>query len=220
MYRAITSELRASEKNDNIKAVLFTGIGDSFTSGNDLKDFAKLKTAEDFKDIVSFLHTVSEYKKPMIAAVNGLAIGIGTTLLFHCDLAFATPNAHFQLPFIDLGLCPEGASSLLLTQTAGYKKATELLMTGRAFTAQEALEFNMINELFSKDSLLEKTLNHLNALTQKPTQALQVTKQLLKRPHAQAIAEAIEVECAYFIKQLQTQETQDIISNKITGSRK
>ncbi|QGN85091.1 enoyl-CoA hydratase-related protein [Piscirickettsia salmonis] len=114
MYQTLVTELDIASQDDTIKAILFTGTAETFTSGNDLNDFAKLRSAEDLKDVVNFLHRISTHKKPLIAAVNGLAIGIGTTLLLHCDLAFSTTESHFQLPFIHLGLCPEGASSVLL----------------------------------------------------------------------------------------------------------
>ncbi|AKP74125.1 enoyl-CoA hydratase-related protein [Piscirickettsia salmonis] len=220
MYQTLVTELDIANQDDTIKAILFTGTADTFTSGNDLNDFAKLRSAEDLKDVVNFLHRISTHKKPLIAAVNGLAIGIGTTLLLHCDLAFSTTESRFQLPFIHLGLCPEGASSVLLAQATGYKKAAELLMTGKAFTGQEALEMNIINQLFPKETLLEKTHEYLDILAQQPIQALQITKQLLKRPQAQSITETIEVECAHFINQLQNKETQTIIKNKLTPVKK
>ena len=135
MYRALADALAAAESDAQVRVVLVHGKPDCFTAGNDLKDFLERPPAGENSPVFQFLRGISTATKPLVAAVGGPAVGVGTTMLLHCDFVYAAPNARFQMPFVTLGLVPEAASSLLLPMLAGYQRAAELLLLGKPFTA-------------------------------------------------------------------------------------
>jgi enoyl-CoA hydratase/carnithine racemase len=139
MYRAMGEALAAAEADSAVRAILIHGARDCFTAGNDLKDFLERSSGGGPSEAFRFISALPKLAKPLVAAVGGPAVGIGTTLLLHCDLVYAAPGARFQLPFVPLGLVPEAASSLLLPMVAGYQRAAELLLLGQPFTADKAL---------------------------------------------------------------------------------
>ena len=149
MYRALTDALRQATEDDAIHALLIQGQSDCFTAGNDLADFVGKETLEADDPILQFLHTLADFPKPVIAAVGGAAVGIGTTLLLHCDLVYLADNARLQLPFVELGLVPEFASSLLLPRSVGHLKAAELLLLAEAIDADEALQLGLANRVLA-----------------------------------------------------------------------
>jgi enoyl-CoA hydratase/carnithine racemase len=144
--------------------------------------------------------------------VDGLAVGVGTTLLLHCDLVYATPEARFQLPFVNLGLVPEAASSFLLPKVAGYQRAAEMLLLGEVFTAEQALAAGMLNGILPSNQLLEHALGVAHKLAEKPAQALRLTKQLLKQPYLSQIEQTMRAEGVQFIRQLSSPEAREAFS--------
>jgi enoyl-CoA hydratase/carnithine racemase len=211
MYRGMTEGLRAAEADNSIRAVILTGTKDCFTAGNDLADFANAASGGP-SDAVAFLHTLAAAQKPVIAAVNGIAIGIGTTLLLHCDLVYAATSARFQLPFVDLGLCPEAGSSLILPSRAGHQRAAQLLFFGEPFGAEAARDLGLVNDVIADDQLPATAAGKARQLAEKPPAALRATKRLLKQGAAAAIAEAMARETQQFAALLQGPEAKEAMT--------
>lgn len=206
-YTGLIAALGAAEADGSVRAILLTGAGGCFTSGNDIKDFAAAAAAGEGPRIaIDFLTAISTTTKPIVAAVEGFAVGIGTTMLLHCDLAVAGAGASFRLPFVSLGLCPEGGSSYLLPLVAGQKKAAELLMLGEAFDAQAALGAGLLNAVVTQGTALDHALGKAKALAALPPQSLALTKTLLKRGTRTATAETIEAEARHFGERLRSPE--------------
>ncbi|BCB17974.1 enoyl-CoA hydratase-related protein [Bosea sp. ANAM02] len=206
-YAGLIAAIAAAEADASVRAILLTGAGGTFTSGNDIKDFAMAAAAgEGPRVAIDFLEAISTAKKPIVAAVEGFAVGIGTTMLLHCDLAFAARSATFRLPFATLGLCPEGGSSYLLPLVAGSKKAAELLMLGEAFDSETAAAAGIVNAVTEDGTALEAGLAKAKALAALPPESLALTKMLLKRGAAQAVAETIATEARHFGERLKSPE--------------
>lgn len=199
MYAALSAAFARATDNAAIRAVMVRGQDDLFTAGNDLSDFlAAGGQADRPAEAMRFLQVISSFEKPIVAAVAGNAIGIGTTLLFHCDLVYAADNARFQMPFVNLGLCPEGASSLVLPRLAGHVQAAELLMLCEPFNAARALELGVINAVLRPEELMDKALSQARRLAQQPSAALRITKALMKRSQNAAIKETLNTEGLQF----------------------
>lgn len=204
-YAGLIEALRAADADPAVKAVVLTGAEGSFSSGNDIKDFTK---ADGPAVAIEFLNTISIVTKPVVAAVEGHAVGIGTTMLLHCDLAYAGHSAIFRLPFVTLGLCPEGASSYLLPLLAGTKRAAELLMLGEPFGPDQALAAGIVNAVTEEGGALAKALERASALAALPPQSVALTKMLLKRGNAAIVAETIAVEARHFAERRMSEEAQ------------
>jgi enoyl-CoA hydratase/carnithine racemase len=209
MYAGLADALAAAEADRGVRVVLLHGAGDAFTAGNDLADFLANPPHGTDRPAPRFLHAISHAAKPIVAAVHGVAIGIGTTLLAHCDLVYAAEATRFQLPFVNLGLCPEGASSLLLPLAAGYQRAAELLMLGEPFTAAKARELGLVTEVVSGSELLATAGAAARKLAAKPPASLRLTKQLLKRPLMPQIEAALAAEFAAFADRLASPEAKE-----------
>ena len=205
MYRAMSDALDAAAHDATVRAVLLCGQPDLFTAGNDLGDFLEGHAREEAQG-ARFLHAISAFPKPLVAAVGGLAIGIGTTMLMHCDLVVASDEARFQLPFVPLGLCPEAGSSLLLPQLAGHRLAAELLLLGDPFDAATAQRAGIVNHVVPGSALLEHARGLAQRLARQPGDALRTTKALLRRPLGRSVREAIEEEYPHFERLLQSDE--------------
>lgn len=206
-YAGLIEAITAAEADESIRAVLLTGAGNCFTSGNDIKDFAAAAAAgEGPRVAIDFLNAIATARKPIVAAVEGFAVGIGTTMLLHCDLAFAGATASFRLPFVTLGLSPEGGSSYLLPLVAGGKRAAELLMLGEAFDAATAAEAGLLNAVVPEGTALEHGLARAKALAALPPQSVALTKMLLKRGTAEVVAETIAIEADHFGRRLRSAE--------------
>lgn len=206
-YAGLIEAFASAEADPATRAILLTGAGGCFTSGNDIKDFAAAAaTGEGARIAIDFLTAISTATKPVVAAVEGFAVGIGTTMLLHCDLAFAGEKAVFRMPFVALGLSPEGASSYLLPLVAGSKKAAELLMLAEAFGPQAALEAGLLNAVVAEGAALETALARAKALAALPPESLALTKMLLKRGSASAVAETIATEAKHFGERLKSPE--------------
>ncbi len=206
-YLGLIAAFAAAEADAEIRAIVVTGTGGCFTSGNDIRDFAA--SADDGARVaMDFLGAISTATKPVVAAVEGFAVGIGTTMLLHCDLAFAGTGAMFRMPFVTLGLCPEGASSYLLPLAAGSKRAAELLMLGESFGPQAALEAGLLNGVVAEGKALEAALDKAKALAALPPQSVALTKMLLKRGQAASVAETLMTEARHFGERLRSAEAQ------------
>lgn len=183
MYTGLGDALEQAENDPDIRCVLITGGNDCFTAGNDLGEFAAgLPGAFEDTPVGRFLLLLASATKPIVAAVNGPAVGIGTTMLLHCDMVFAGANTRFQMPFVNLGLCPEGASSLLLPSWLGRVRAAELLMLGDAFTADDAARLGLINRVCDPTETEATAREICSRLAKQAPAAIRATKELLNRP--------------------------------------
>jgi enoyl-CoA hydratase/carnithine racemase len=210
MYAALSEALEVAGRDAAVRAVLFRGEGGSFTSGNDLGDFMQSPPTDDNSPVMRFLTALARFEKPIVAAVEGHAIGIGTTLLLHCDLVYAAPTARFQLPFVNLALVPEAASSFLLPRLVGHARASELLFFGEPFDAAAARELGIVNAV--ADDVLGHARARVRALVEKPAEALKLTKRLLKEPLAGDIPSRMRAEGALFIERLASAEVREAIT--------
>lgn len=211
MYASAANALNSADTDAAVRAVIITGAGDAFTAGNDLKDFAENPPKGADAPVFQFMDALASFKKPVIAAVNGVAVGIGTTLLLHCDLAYAVPTAKFALPFVNLALVPEFGSSLLLERFVGLRKAQELLMTGETFTAETALNLGLVGALVPAEELLATAKAKAALLAAKPPSALRQTKALI-RGDLDGVKARIAAEAKVFGDRLQSAELQEAVS--------
>lgn len=212
MYDAMTVALESAEEDNQVRVVMIHGTENCFTSGNDLSDFARNPPQGENSPVFRFLRTLSRVKKPIIAMVSGPAVGIGTTLLLHCDLVYADETARFRLPFVSLGLCPEAASSYLLPKLAGYLRASEILLLGEALDAERALELGLVNRIFPYSDLLDQVIAKASQLVAQPPASVRLTKALLKENHTQQVAEVMSKEGKLFLDQLEKPEAQAAIN--------
>lgn len=215
MYQALTAALQQASHDESVHVVLLQGQATCFTAGNDLADFMGKTTLEADDPILQFLHAFADFPKPVIAAVAGPAVGIGTTLLLHCDLVYLADNARLQLPFVELGLVPEFASSLLLPRAIGHLKAAELLLLAEAMDAGEALRLGLANRVVAAEELLGLARETGLRLAAKPPKALQKSKALLKQELRQAVHFVIDMEARAFSQALQGEEAQSRIARKL-----
>ncbi|HRE55111.1 MAG TPA: enoyl-CoA hydratase [Candidatus Competibacter sp.] len=205
MYTALAAVLKHAEADPEIRVLVLTGSGDSFTSGNDIVDFLTAPPAGENSPVFQFLTGLHRFEKPLVAAVNGLAVGIGVTLLLHCDMVYVRAGARLQLPFANLGLCPEAGSSVLLPQRIGYPRAAELLLLGEPFSPEQALAWGLINGVgVDAETTLDLALAAARRLAAQPAAAARLTKALLKEPEAARVSEAIAREARHFVELLQS----------------
>lgn len=207
-YQGLVDALAAAEADDDVRAIVITGAGGCFTSGNDIRDFAAAGVGAGPRVATDFLAAISTAPKPLVAAVEGFAVGIGTTMLLHCDFAFAGKGASFRMPFAALGLCPEGASSYLLPLVGGTKRAAELLMLAEAFGPETALDVGLLSGVTEEGGALAQALARATALAAMPPQSIRLTKSLLKQAHKAGVAEAIATESRHFGERLTSAEAQ------------
>jgi enoyl-CoA hydratase/carnithine racemase len=208
MYLGMIEGLKQAETDPQVRVVLITGSQDCFTAGNDLMDFANAKPGET-SPAITYLQTLAAAQKPVVAAVGGVAVGIGTTMLLHCDLVYAGSDSRFQLPFVNLGLCPEAGSSLLLPELMGHRRAADLLFFGEPFNAEVAHNLGLVNRVVPNNEVLATATASARQLAEKPPSALRTTKSLLKRGSAEAIAEAMSRETEQFAALLQGPEARE-----------
>lgn len=209
MYAAMTLALMEANADDEIKAAVFFGVPGSFSAGNDLADFMAIaKDVSLAKEVHGFIHQLPMFEKPLLSGVDGLAIGIGTTLNLHCDLTFATPRSFFRTPFTDLALVPEAASSLLGPRIMGQQRAYAMFAAGVGFSAEEAREAGLVWKIIGEDDLEATTLAAASELVAKPRKALAITRKLLKGSIGEIHAR-MEDETIYFNSQLQSREAME-----------
>ena len=212
MYQTMAEALLAAEAHAAVRVVLFEGSPAIFTAGNDLEDFLKNPPSGSDSPVFRFLTAISHAKKPLIAAVAGAAVGIGTTMLLHCDAVYAADNARFSLPFASLGLCPEAASSLLLPSLAGYQRAAEKLMFGEPFDAAEAREMGLVNQILPAAELTAFAHARARKLAALPAAALRTTKALMRGAHLKAVEAQMAEEGAQFRKLLASPAAKEAFS--------
>ena len=202
MYTALADAIAAAEADAGVRVILIHGSEDAFTAGNDIEDFVRRPPRDESTPVFRFLSVMSAAAKPIVAAVNGPAVGIGTTLLLHCDLAYAGENARFQLPFVSLGVVPEFASSYLLPAVAGYARAAELLLLGLPFDARKALECGIVTQVAPASDTLRLATEAAQRLASLPEPSVRLTKQLMKSAHAEAVQRQLVVEGRHFRRML------------------
>ena len=198
MYEALTAAIAQAEGDRAVRVMLLHGTPEAFTAGNDIEDFMQRPPQGEEAPVFRFLKTMSQAKKPIVAAVNGPAVGIGTTLLLHCDLVYAAEDARFQLPFVALGVVPEFASSYLLPLVAGYHRAAELLLLGDPFDAKKAAECGFVTRVVPAAETLTAARAAAARVAALPAKSVQASKALMKAPHAAAVAAQLQAESAQF----------------------
>ncbi|WP_370318813.1 crotonase/enoyl-CoA hydratase family protein [Oricola sp.] len=209
MYDAMAKALREGEADDAVRVHVFLGSPGAFSSGNDLQDFLAIAMGGDHGDDVwDFLIALATATKPVVSGVDGLAIGIGTTIHLHCDMTFATPGSLFRTPFTDLALVPEAASSLLAPRIMGHQRAFALLGMGEGFTAEQALDAGLIWQIVERDHLEDEVMAAAGALEKKPPKALQLAKKLMKGDQEQVLAR-LRDEGELFLQQLKSDEARE-----------
>jgi enoyl-CoA hydratase/carnithine racemase len=205
MYGALVDALNEVRADDSVRVVLISGAGASFTAGNDLNDFISQPELGDNNNAVRFLRLLPTFRKVLIAAVHGQTVGIGVTMLLHCDLVVAARSTQMTLPFVKLGLVPEAGSSLLLPRAIGHHRASELLLLGKPFDAAAALEMGIVNRVVEDNSLMDEARNLARAVAEQPPTALLTTKRLL-RSEAGTVPARIGQELEAFREQLGSAE--------------
>lgn len=180
MYQSMADAIGAAHDDSSVRAILIHGQQDVFTAGNDLEDFLKNPPADTSAPVFQFMQALATAEKPVIAAVNGAAVGIGTTMLMHCDLVYCADNSLFSMPFVSLGICPEFASTLLVPLNAGYHKAAEKLLLGDPISADEALEMKIVNRVLPRDDVLDHAIKQAGRFNQLPPDSVRTTKRLLR----------------------------------------
>jgi enoyl-CoA hydratase/carnithine racemase len=207
MYATLAEALGAAAEDSELRVVTILGSGGTFTSGNDLRDFQQAPPLDLDQPVFRFLRAISTFPKPLVAGVEGLAVGVGTTMLLHCDLVIAAANAQFSMPFVDLALVPEAGSSLLLPQLIGRHRAARHLMLGEPFDATTAFGYGLVTELVTSD-LETRVTQVAEKIAAKPPEAVRMTKRLL-RSGEEAVAARIEEEAKLFAARLSSPEAME-----------
>lgn len=212
MYEVLGQTLNEAASDTKIRVVVLTGNEQIFSAGNDLGDLAQNPPDTADAPVWKFLHELSAFPKPIIAAVCGAAVGIGTTMLLHCDLIFAGDNAKFSLPFVNLGVCPEAASSLLLPRLAGYQRAARALLTGEPFDAKFALQIGLVNEILPAAEANAFAQSEASKLVGKPLSAVVETKRLMKMSEHPATEAQMEEEARAFARMISAGAAKEAIA--------
>ncbi|VVM51425.1 putative enoyl-CoA hydratase echA8 [Pseudomonas fluorescens] len=207
MYSHLAEALQQADTDPDINAVLITGSAECFTAGNDIADFLQQPPGNLDSPVFRFMLNLLECRKPVIAAVAGAAVGIGTTLLLHCDLVYVARDARLRMPFVNLGLCPEFGSSLILPRLLGHAKASELLLLGEGFSGEQAATWGIASEaLGSGEEALAKAREMALRFESLPPEAVRISKQLMKAPDREQLRKVIEEEGALFTQRLRSPE--------------
>lgn len=210
MYEQMAVAIEGATDSD-AKVILIEGEGDCFTAGNNIADFANPDEAEHINETAHFMNALMKCELPVVTKIRGLAVGIGTTMLLHCDFVYCDETAKFIMPFIDLGLVPEYASSYILPRIAGHRKASEWLMLGKPFNGEEARQFGIVTELFAADQLDSMVDRVIEALCKKPKVALRNTKMLMKSD-ANSVESHMNEELDFFIDAMRSEPAQEAFS--------
>lgn len=206
MYGAMAGALKAGDADASIRAHLFLGVPGAFTAGNDLADFLAYATGGELGgEVFDFLLGIARAEKPIVAGVDGVAVGVGTTMQFHCDVTIASPRALFRTPFVDLGIVPEAGSSLLAPRAIGQQNAFALLALGEAFSAERALAAGLVGAIVPEDELEAAAIDKANAIAAKPPEALRLARDLLRGDRAAVVAR-IEKENMLLAERLKSPE--------------
>jgi len=213
MYAALADAFESAAGDDGVRLITLGGQGQDFTAGNDLGDFmAELPRDGSDIPVWRLLRALAKNQVPVVAAVHGNAVGIGTTMLFHCDFVIAEEGTRFLMPFVDLGLVPEAASSLILPRLAGRRRAARYLLLGEPFGPEEALDFGLVSHIAPAGQLDAIVDRVVEALRAKPAEALRLTQRLLRRGNTDELLERMELENGHFSERLTSTEVRDAIS--------
>jgi enoyl-CoA hydratase/carnithine racemase len=212
MYAGLADAVNAAEADPQVRVAVLRGSDECFCAGNDVADFLKRPPLREGSPSARFFDAMLAFGKPMVAAVAGPAVGIGTTMLLHCDLVYAAPNARFQMPFVPLGITPEFGSTYILPLLSGYQRAAELLLLGQPFDAQKAREVGIVTEVVAKEDLFKRTSQTAGQLAALPPQSLRLTKRMMKKRHAQAVRETIAEEVKVFGERLGSPEAKEAMA--------
>jgi enoyl-CoA hydratase/carnithine racemase len=207
MYGRLAEELNAAADEAAVRVVVLTGAGDSFSSGNDVGEFVQAPETGGDRPFMRMIRALLSVDKPVIAAVQGAAVGIGTTMLLHCDMVLASPDVKFVLPFARLGISPEAGSSLLLPMLAGVQRASELLLLGEPFGAEVAREIGLVNEVVPVELLLDRTMDRAAALAALPPASVRASKKLIRQAVRGELLDVIEREHEVLIERLKSPES-------------
>jgi enoyl-CoA hydratase/carnithine racemase len=211
MYAGLANGLNEAAGDFAVRAVVLTSEGDHFTAGNDISDFLANPPTNEDSDVARFLGSLLEFPKPLIAAVKGNAVGVGTTMLLHCDVVVAGPTAKFSMPFASLGLVPEAGSSYLFPLLVGYQRAAKIFLTGESFDAESALNMGLVASIASDP--LREALEIATHISEQPPQAMINTKALLKASKHDAVAAVMKAEFELFSLALQSEEAMEAFMN-------
>ena len=212
MYQQMADAIAAAHDDGTVRAILIHGQPEVFTAGNDLEDFAKNPPADINAPVFQFMQALGLSEKPVIAAVHGAAVGIGTTMLMHCDFAYCADNAMFSMPFVSLGLCPEFGSSYLVALNAGYHKAAEKLMLGDPLSAEEAFDMKIVNRILPPGEVLAYAHKQAARFNSLPPAAVRETKRLMKAAWRAPVEKVIMEEATTFGKLLRSPEAKEAFS--------
>ncbi len=212
MYSGMAEVIESAATNKEVRALLITGDANCFCAGNDLVDFMNLSAAPGDTPVERFMKALAEFEKPVVASVCGVAVGIGVTMLLHCDLVYCGEKTKLNMPFVSLGICPEFASSYVLPRLMGHVRAAELLMLGEAFTAETALQYGLVNALLPNEQVEAKAQEKAKHLASLAPKAMRVTKMLLKKWSNATSAEAIAFEAGHFMPMLKQPEAIESIT--------
>jgi enoyl-CoA hydratase/carnithine racemase len=207
MYAGLATGLNEAAGDFGIRAVIITSESQHFTAGNDISDFMDNPPTSESSEVSQFLESLLNFPKPLIAAVNGNAIGVGTTMLLHCDVVVASPTAKFSMPFASLGLVPEAGSSFLFPQLVGYQRAARIFMTGESFDAPMAVEMGLVTSI--ENDPLSEAMKIAQQIADQPPQAIINTKALLKARSHDAVAAVMKAEFEIFAMALQSDEAME-----------
>lgn len=210
MYTVLSDALEAARDDAAQRVVLFSGAGDAFTAGNDIADFAASRGRLD--EVARFITLLVDYPLPLVAAVHGAAVGIGTTMLLHCDLAWAAPSARFKTPFVDLGLVPEAGSSLLMPRAFGYARAAQLLLLGDTLDADTAALWGLVNGVVPEGELLAVATAAARKLATRAPSALRAAKALMRGNLRAELLATVQVEGERFKEHLTSPEAVEALT--------
>ena len=211
MYLTLADLLNRAAKEDQIRVVLCHGAGDSFCAGNDIEDFMKEPRGPGESPQARLMDALLDFDKPIVAAVHGMAIGVGTTMLTHCDFVYAGDSAKFQMPFINLGLVPEFGSTCSVPALIGHLRAAELILLGRAFDATRAAELGLVTRVMPDEMLLTTATETAQKLAQEPASALQACKRLMKWATRQQVEDAMRAENEEFASRVRSAEAREVM---------
>jgi enoyl-CoA hydratase/carnithine racemase len=212
MYAALADAIESAANDNSVRLITLEGAGEDFTGGNDLADFMAEMPSGDDIPVWRLLRALATNQIPLIAAVHGNAVGIGTTMLFHCDLVLAEEGTRFVMPFVDLGLVPEAASSLLMPRLAGRRRAARYLLLGEPFGVEEAHEFGLVSHRVAKGELSAALDALVAQVLAKPPEALRLTQRLLRGEAHAEILDRMELENGHFAERLRSDEVRHAIT--------
>lgn len=207
MYAGLATGLNEAAGDFGIRAVILTSEDQHFTAGNDISDFMNNPPSSESSEVSQFLESLLNFPKPLIAAVKGNAVGVGTTMLLHCDVVVASPSAKFSMPFASLGLVPEAGSSFLFPQLVGYQRAARIFMTGESFDAPSAVEMGLVTSI--ENDPINEAMKIAQQIAEQPPQAIINTKALLKAKSHDAVAAVMKAEFEIFAMSLQSEEAME-----------